>query len=149
MEKNLPKKFYLNSKEDLFQVVNFIKPLIKAQTIFLLEGPVGAGKTEFVKSLAQKIGLKNVASPSFALQLSYELEELHIHHVDLYRLKSEDDLESTGFWDLFSSEDSLVIIEWADMINVDFLPMDWCKIKFSFTKMPHLENERELIISEV
>jgi tRNA threonylcarbamoyladenosine biosynthesis protein TsaE len=67
-------------------------------------------------------------------------------HVDLYRLESEEDLESTGFWDLFGQKKGLVVIEWSDRLNQDLLPLNWYKVKVDIAK-PANPNERILIIS--
>ncbi len=103
-----------------------VLPLFAERCILMMKGAVGAGKTHSVKSIAEIKKLKDVASPSFAIHHSYQSDDgFHMDHVDLYRLESEDDLESTGFWDLFSQEHSLVVIEWAERISIDALPMNW------------------------
>ena len=103
-----------------------VLPLFEEKCILLMRGAVGAGKTHSVQSIAEIKQLKDVASPSFAIHHSYQSADgFHLDHIDLYRLESEDDLESTGFWDLFSQEHSLVVIEWAERISVDALPMNW------------------------
>jgi len=57
-----------------------------------------------------------------------------VDHVDLYRLEDEADLESTGFWDLFSKEKGFIFVEWGDRLNKEFLPSHWpfCEIQLSF-----------------
>lgn len=103
-----------------------VLPLIRPKTILILSGPMGAGKTEAVKTITQLLGMTDVASPSFAIHHQYKNPSQQcIEHVDLYRLKDEDDLESTGFWDLFSQTNSTVIIEWGDLLNKDLLPISW------------------------
>jgi len=115
-----------------------IAGLFTEKTILLLSGDVGAGKTTLVRALAQVLDLKDVASPSFAIHLRYEnIRGNSMDHVDLYRLKSSDDLESTGFWDLFQQEKGLIIIEWANLLNPDTLPMDWKTIEV------YLEKQKE------
>lgn len=105
-------------------------PVLEKRCIVLLEGEVGAGKTHSVKSIAEIKNLHDVASPSFAIHHKYKAKDgFVLDHLDLYRLQSEDDLESTGFWDLFSQESSLVIIEWPQRLNIDELPLNWRKVK--------------------
>lgn len=125
-------QFQTNSPADLKAVADALQSLFEKRTLLLLEGPVGAGKTELVKRLTQVLGLPETASPSFAIHHRYEKEndpEMGMDHVDLYRLENEDDLESTGFWDLFGADHGLVVIEWSDRLNQDLLPLNWKKIK--------------------
>lgn len=106
------------------------------KTILLLSGDVGAGKTTLVRALANILDLKDIASPSFAIHHRYENPSgASMDHVDLYRLKSFEDLESTGFWDLFQQQKGLIVVEWANLLNPDLLPMDWKTIEVYLHKM--------------
>lgn len=136
-----------NKLEDLASVADTVLALLGPRTILLLEGPVGAGKTEFVKALARKLGTDDAASPSYAIHHRYENPSTAkgFDHVDLYRLEDEDDLESTGFWDLFQQERGLVVIEWPERLNVDHLPFNWLQIKLCFAKAV-IDSERVLQI---
>jgi tRNA threonylcarbamoyladenosine biosynthesis protein TsaE len=86
-----------------------------------LIGPLGAGKTVFVKGLAEGLGIEPscVSSPTFVIAQQYPVPEEpsprpHVlHHVDLYRLESEDELDAIGFSDLFDPG-SVVAAEWSD-----------------------------------
>ncbi len=77
-----------------------------------LDGPLGAGKTEFVRGAVKGLGADSgpVRSPSFTLLNIYDAEP-PIYHFDLFRLNSIDDLEGIGFWDFISQ--GTVFIEWA------------------------------------
>ena len=104
------------------QWVSGLKKFVAAGTIFLLKGDLGAGKTELVKTLLSELGSKEVVSPTFALQQSYHPSHIHfkglvVDHWDLYRLESEDELESTGFWDQFITPDFCVWIEWPERLS--------------------------------
>lgn len=115
---------------DLAAWVQQIIENLDQKTILLLSGDVGAGKTTLVRALAQALDLKDIASPSFAIHHRYEnVQGIALDHVDLYRLKSFDDLESTGFWDLFQQKKGLIVIEWANMLNPELLPMGWKTIE--------------------
>ena len=82
-----------------------------------LDGPLGAGKTLFVKGLAEGLGLdaQAVSSPTFVIAQEYPLPKGPevLHHVDLYRLESADELESIGFYDLIG-RGAVVAVEWAN-----------------------------------
>jgi len=71
-----------------------------------------------------------------------------VHHLDLYRLESEDDLESTGFWDLFTLKHGFIAIEWAERLNANFLPKDWptYQVKIGFHQD---ETQRTLAITKI
>jgi tRNA threonylcarbamoyladenosine biosynthesis protein TsaE len=143
--------FTTNSVNDLDHVVQSLIALFSVRTVLLLEGPVGAGKTELVKKLTQALGLPPTASPSFAIHHRYEKDdgsEDGMDHVDLYRLDSEDDLESTGFWDLFGAERGLVVIEWSDRLNQTLLPLNWKKIKVEITLLSD-PTKRTLRVTEL
>ncbi len=117
-------------ESDLTIWVQQIVENLTDKTVLLLSGDVGAGKTTLVRALAQVLNLSDVASPSFAIHHRYENSRgTSLDHVDLYRLKSFDDLESTGFWDLFQQQKGLIVIEWANMLNPELLPMDWKAIE--------------------
>lgn len=76
----------------------------KGDYLLLLEGDFGSGKTEFVKGLAQALGViepKKVNSPSFVLVQAYPFEHLRLGtgelvHIDLWRLEQPTDLVSIG-----------------------------------------------------
>ena len=82
----------------------------------LLSGELGAGKTVFVKGLAQGLGMnsREVSSPTFVLANQYTSPESRfLHHVDFYRLESFEELESIGFFDL-GGDKSVLVVEWGD-----------------------------------
>ena len=112
--------------------------------IILLVGNLGSGKTQFVRFLVEALGGGDVCSPSFAIHNQYVVKKTKIEHIDLYRLEDEDDLESTGFWDLFSLESGIIIIEWADRLPENVLPPHWPIIKISIAKDKVNEEARVL-----
>lgn len=98
--------------------------------IVLLEGALGAGKTQMVCFLLEALGInrKDIRSPTFSLVNVYKnLKGNEIYHVDLFRLKNQDELESIGFWDIFRKP-SLVFVEWWNILKEENLPADWKKL---------------------
>ena len=93
--------------------------------LILLSGPMGAGKTEFVKTISKKMGLSEVSSPTFAIHQNYRSSRYNIQHVDLYRLETEDEVESSGFWDLFAENDGMIVVEWPERVPIDHFPLNW------------------------
>jgi tRNA threonylcarbamoyladenosine biosynthesis protein TsaE len=122
---------------------------IGERCILLLSGDVGAGKTTSTQMIADILGMKNVQSPSFAIHLAYQnAQGKTLDHVDLYRLKDDEDLESSGFWDLFATDEGLVIIEWAQRLNFEYLPLNWQRLEVKIEKTA-VDGERILTIKNL
>ena len=103
--------------------------------VILLSGTLGAGKTQVVKWFVQALGGGNFASsPTFAIHQQYAVANGHVDHVDLYRLQSDADLESSGFWDLFEQPNGLVFVEWAERLPAAVWPAHWTKIFISLVR---------------
>jgi tRNA threonylcarbamoyladenosine biosynthesis protein TsaE len=82
--------------------------------VVLLYGDLGAGKTAFVRGMAQGIGANadEVSSPTFTIVQEYAAPAVTLYHVDLYRLEPAE-IDDLGLDDLVSG-DGIVAIEWAD-----------------------------------
>jgi len=93
-----------------------------------LSGPLGAGKTVFVKGAAAGLAIEpdQVASPTFVLASRYEGRRTLVH-ADLYRIESEDELLAAGFLD-WLEPGALVVAEWGDRFP-DALPQDRLEIR--------------------
>ena len=83
-----------------------------------LHGPLGAGKTTFVRHLLHALGVQGrVKSPTYALMESYEIERdgatLPIWHFDFYRFDDAQEWEDAGFRDVFASR-GLKLVEWPE-----------------------------------
>jgi len=90
--------------------------------VLLIEAPMGAGKTTFVSALATLMGsLITPSSPTFSICNEYELFNpisgyVQIVHMDLYRLKSTEEILNSGIDDYIYDPTSLVIVEWPELI---------------------------------
>ena len=81
-----------------------------------LVGELGSGKTTFVKGLVEALSAREaVRSPTYTLLHHYETEPPTIH-VDLYRLDTYDELETTGYWDFVEARGVIACVEWLDRI---------------------------------
>jgi tRNA threonylcarbamoyladenosine biosynthesis protein TsaE len=92
-----------------------------------LYGPLGAGKTALVRGIAQGLGASPTAvtSPTFVVIHEYQ-GRLPLAHMDLYRINSLRELESTGLLEYFSGQ-TVTAIEWADK-GLALLPKDRIEI---------------------
>ena len=107
------------SESELFLIIKeFFYPLLKEYNIFLLEGPLGVGKTTFVRNFLLSYGIKNVISPTFSYVHTYDLKDFSIHHFDLYRIKSQKDFVDLGFCEYIFNEKNIVLIEWPEVIKL-------------------------------
>jgi tRNA threonylcarbamoyladenosine biosynthesis protein TsaE len=104
-----------------------------------LAGPLGAGKTEWVKGLAEGLGIEPdlVASPTFVIASEYAGRR-ELVHADLYRLDHAAELDAAGFGD-WLAPGHVVAIEWADRFP-DALPRD--RIELSLERGAGAEDER-------
>jgi tRNA threonylcarbamoyladenosine biosynthesis protein TsaE len=84
--------------------------------VILLSGDLGAGKTAFVRGVAEGLNIDRdeVSSPTFTLIQEYRGGRLPLYHVDLYRLR-DIEVEDLGLYDLAESG-GVVAIEWPDRL---------------------------------
>jgi tRNA threonylcarbamoyladenosine biosynthesis protein TsaE len=94
--------------------------VLEAGDVVCLYGDLGAGKTTLVKGLASSFGInsRDVTSASFTVIAEYPVIP-PFYHIDLYRIGSVDDLESTGLWDVIGG-DGVSVIEWAENMGNEY-----------------------------
>ena len=107
---------------------------LKAKSIVLLKGKIGAGKTSLVQGIADGLQIKeNITSPTFALSHHYNSGKLPLIHMDLYRLE-----ETSSAQELFLEEEEeleqnngIMVIEWPEKI-ISIVDEYWLiEIKYS------------------
>lgn len=109
-------RILLQNELDTERVAANLSRGLQVPQIIGLAGALGAGKTTFIRGVLRALGVKGaIKSPTFALVESYPLSDFVIHHFDLYRLSSSQELESLGFREYFS-EDAICFIEWPDKV---------------------------------
>ena len=110
------------------QIGQAIGHVLRGGETIALYGPLGAGKTALVRGIAQGLGASpaTVTSPTFVVIHEYDQGRLPLAHMDLYRIRSPRDLESTGLIEYFSGQ-TVTVIEWADK-GLAALPQDRIEI---------------------
>lgn len=105
------------SEQETAAIAKALAADLRAGDVLLLSGNLGAGKTAFVRGLAEGLGVdpREVSSPTFTLVHEYRGGRLTLYHVDLYRLDraATDDL---GLEEL-GVRDGVLAIEWPDRLT--------------------------------
>lgn len=89
---------------------------LKPGTAIGLRGPLGSGKTVFVKGVALGLGLAHedeVKSPTFVLMHIYEAR-IPVYHFDLYRLDEAKDLDAIGLEEFLTDPGAVTLVEWSE-----------------------------------
>jgi tRNA threonylcarbamoyladenosine biosynthesis protein TsaE len=104
------------SEEETRQVAAALASSLTAGAVILLHGDLGAGKTAFVRGLAEGLGVPEdaVSSPTFTLVHEYGGGTLPLFHADLYRLPSGSSLDDLGLDEV--AEDGVLAIEWPERL---------------------------------
>jgi tRNA threonylcarbamoyladenosine biosynthesis protein TsaE len=107
------------SEDETAAIARALAAALNAGDVLLVSGDLGAGKTAFVRGLAEGLGIApdDVSSPTFTLVHEYRGGRLSLYHVDLYRL----DRAATGDLGLeqMGVADGVVAIEWPDRLTHD------------------------------
>jgi tRNA threonylcarbamoyladenosine biosynthesis protein TsaE len=107
------------SEDDTARIASALATRLQPGDVLLLSGDLGAGKTAFVRGLAEGLGIppEEVSSPTFSLIHEYRGGRLTLYHADLYRLDraatSDLGLEELGV------DDGVLAIEWPDRLTHD------------------------------
>lgn len=102
--------FEVKSVEETWALAKQVAAELKPGDVVCLEGDLGAGKTTFTQGLAAALGVPGrVNSPTFCIVQ----EHGKLVHMDLYRLKGEDDVLSTG-WEDYLADGAILVVEWPE-----------------------------------
>ena len=127
---SLPWKLVSSSHRHTDRLGQTLGRMLRGGETIALYGPLGAGKTALVRGIAQGLGASPTAvtSPTFVVIHEYQ-GRLPLAHMDLYRIGSLRELESTGVSEYFSGQ-TVTAIEWADK-GLALLPQDRIEITLS------------------
>jgi tRNA threonylcarbamoyladenosine biosynthesis protein TsaE len=117
-------------------------PLRDQPSIIALQGPMGAGKTNFAKGVGAGWGADQaLRSPTFTLVQAHHRaqDQATLYHIDLYRAESAAALHSLGLGEILEESNAVCLIEWPDRI-LDTLPPETLRIKLAIAS----ETKRQL-----
>jgi tRNA threonylcarbamoyladenosine biosynthesis protein TsaE len=119
-----------SSAEETEEIARELASILKAGDVVALYGPLGAGKTTFVRGLAAGLGCqKGVRSPTFSLINEYP-GPLPLYHIDFYRLEGQAEIEDLG-WTEYLDSDGVVAIEWPEKVK-NMLPVKRFEVYLKF-----------------
>jgi len=126
------------SPEETERMADHFARKLKKGDVLALTGPLGSGKTTFVKGIAKGLGIRDfIKSPTFNL-LHIHQGRLPLYHFDFYRL-GKSDLEDLGFVEYVYDSDGVAVLEWAERVEGELPPATtWITLK------PLDENRREI-----
>ncbi|MBQ9020877.1 MAG: tRNA (adenosine(37)-N6)-threonylcarbamoyltransferase complex ATPase subunit type 1 TsaE [Eggerthellaceae bacterium] len=140
-------RFTTDNAEETKRLGAALAACLQPGDVVVLNGDLGAGKTQFVQGLAQALGVQTeVTSPTFNILLSYAAslpgggaggvkpegsrsQSIELNHFDLYRLDSVDELEDIAYWEVLEGQ-GLSFIEWGDKFP-EAMPDDYLELSLT------------------
>ena len=124
--------------------------------IFCLYGELGTGKTQFVKGIADELGLSGITSPTFLLMRKFILakqlskhtkkKKRYFFHIDCYRIYDSEEARQISLDKTIASPRAIVAIEWAERIE-EIIPQPYWEIKFEYER--EAANNRKISIKKI
>jgi tRNA threonylcarbamoyladenosine biosynthesis protein TsaE len=132
-----------SSPEQTAAIARRLAATLAPGTVLALIGPLGAGKTAFVKGFAAGLGLatRETVSPTFSL-IHEHPGPVPLFHADLYRLESREAVEDLGLED-YAERGGILAIEWAERA-AGLLPADRITVRFEILG----PRERRIVIEQ-
>lgn len=107
-------RFDLDAQDQTEAHAAAVARALEAPCVFALRGPLGAGKTTWVRAFLRALGHDGVVpSPTYTLVEPYETGGVKVWHVDLYRLHDPLELEALGVRELLDG-DAVMLVEWPE-----------------------------------
>ena len=126
-------RLLLENPEEMLALGQRLGAILFDGAVIGLSGPLGAGKPTLARGIADGMRIDDgyvVSSPTYTIMQSYPCLERELHHMDLYRITSSDDLDSTGYRDHVGGN-AVLIVEWPErepsvltpehlIVNIDY-----------------------------
>jgi tRNA threonylcarbamoyladenosine biosynthesis protein TsaE len=131
-----PLILHLTSPQETTELATRLAQHLQAKDFVGLLGQLGAGKTVFARGLAHglDVDMTQFSSPTYSLVHAYQ-GRIALQHWDWYRLRDDDDLLSTGYFDLLETPAAL-LVEWADRVP-KAIPPDWLRLELRAVNSSH------------
>ena len=137
-------EFISKSEEDTLKFASNFASKLNKNSVIVLSGDLGSGKTKFTEGILKYFGLENeISSPTFTIVNEYNTQNFNIYHFDLYRLADVDEFYAMGGDEYLRN--GLCIFEWGEMIE-GLLQNNYTKITFSRNESE--PNVRKLLIED-
>lgn len=127
-----------------------IEQLKDKSLVIILKGPLGAGKTAFVKGVGEYFGIKNIISPSFVIYYEYNIQTQNekgktkkMVHADLFNIKDEEELKYLGF-EKYLKSGNVICIEWGEKSS-NLIKLLSAKSKILFIDISYQGRDRRKI----
>lgn len=122
----------------------------KNPVVIILKGDLGAGKTLFVKGIAETLGIHNIISPTFVIYYEYPIKNHRIiknlYHFDLYNIEEKEEFDHLGIMNLLKPG-NLIAFEWGEKSAEIFEDLTQ-KAEVIFVDINYInEKEREITIN--
>ena len=115
MNKELVLSSLDETKQLAAKIASFLKEENNLPISIHLSGDLGTGKTTLVKEVLNCLGIENfINSPTFTLIEPYEINDLKIFHIDLYRVEKITELSAIGLEEYLQEANSINFIEWPE-----------------------------------
>lgn len=126
---SLPACIQSSSAEETLSLGRKLALMLEKGSIVALSGPLGAGKTCFVKGIAAGLGIEDeITSPTYTIVTEYG-EAAPFYHIDAYRLKGNDDFSAIGGEEIIFGN-GISAIEWSERIG-GLIPGDAFRVEIA------------------
>lgn len=111
--------------------------MLPANSIFLFDGEMGAGKTTLINEICKKIEiLEQPSSPTYSIVNTYSSKQYgELYHFDFYRLKGEKEAVESGLDELIHSG-KICFIEWGEKVS-KLLPINFVRVNIKVVSTNH------------
>ena len=136
---------YSASEQDTEALGRALVQRLQPGAVVAFTGDLGAGKTAFVRGMAQGLGIpQRVTSPTFTIVNEYQGGRLPLFHFDMYRLGSSEELYEIG-WEDYLARGGVCAVEWSEIV-ADALEEDCIRVDI---RQGETENQRKITIEGV